>query len=183
MKPKVKWDDKKIMALAENQLRRWLTTSAIRVENSIVRSLRGPSPSEPGTPPGTVTGSLWRSLTHEIDVNKREARIGPSKNSPAHKYAAEQEFGGTITAKDKKMAIPLNKRARLDALAAYSLRSIYGLRAVPINDNVFLANESGELMYVLKDSVRLPPRPYLRPGLDRERAAIAQDLERIKVVP
>lgn len=121
------------------------------------------------------TRNLTNSVTAEPEGT--DVTIGPRNVV----YAAIHEFGGTITAKKAQyLAIPVTG----DAKAAGSPRSFPGtLHAQGFGGAVgTLVDEAGHVQYVLKKSVTLPAKPYLRPALvehtDEINEAIAADLRR-----
>ena len=124
------------------------------------------TPAPPGGPPGTVTGNLRRSITATPPANGR-AMVGTNA-----KYARIQEYGGVITAKRSKfLTVPANVEAAKIRATVNTLRSVPGLSFRPGRRPgiAFLVRSgkgkgSGELMYVLKRSVKLPPRPFMRPA-------------------
>jgi len=179
---RIEWYDKKLLAIAHDRLVKWLDKSGFRVETAAKRSMRGKGPSAQGTPPGIDTGTLRRSVTHQVNPTKLECRVG--SNVP---HARIQEMGGTITAKGSKLTIPLNEEAAKMRRNTASLNTVGGLKYVKVGGTGYLVkdteNDDGEFMFVLKDSVTLPPRPYLRPALDKSRGPILQELARMKVLP
>lgn len=62
---------------------------------SVVRSMTGPSPSPPGTPPARRTGTLARSVRPEPAV-LAGAGLGKSSVAPHVVYGRIQQKGGTI---------------------------------------------------------------------------------------
>ena len=63
-------------------------------QSSVVRSMRGPSPSAPGTPPGRRTGTLARSVRAE--PAQGGGGTATSSVAPHTVYARIQQFGGDI---------------------------------------------------------------------------------------
>lgn len=62
---------------------------------AVVRSMRGPSPSAPGTPPARRTGTLARSVRAE-PAKPAGAGRAQSSVAPRTVYARIQQLGGTI---------------------------------------------------------------------------------------
>jgi phage gpG-like protein len=123
-------------------------------------------PSPVGRPPGTVTGNLRRSITATPAKNGR-AIVGTNAL-----YARIHEQGGVLKPTTKKyLTIPVS-------VAAAKMRSNTGdlrtqnltFRKGPNRGVAFLfrttkgKNARSELMFVLKRSVRMPPRPFMRPA-------------------
>jgi len=64
-------------------------------QRSVVRSMRGPSPSPPGTPPARRTGTLARSVRPEPAVPAGAGRARSSV-APHTVYARIQQLGGHV---------------------------------------------------------------------------------------
>jgi len=111
-----------------------LSGAAIVVQNEIKLTMgkhgsgRGGKPSPAGNPPAVQTGALRRSI--QTDLSQVETRLRARVGSNL-RYARIQEFGGTITAKNKPFLV--------FRLPDGSFRRV--------------------------KRVRLPARPYMRPGL------------------
>lgn len=145
-----------------------------RVRASFTLRGRGVS-SPPGRPPAVQTGDLRRRLYTRL-IGRGVARAGTNS-----KYGRAQELGGEIVGRNGKLAIPIGERGRrLAKRAGGNLRTL-DLRAVRIRGTVMLfdrrGKELGPPVFVLKDSVRLPPRPYLRPMLRRAAADMRRAFE------
>lgn len=122
---------------------------------------QGGGPSTPGSPPALGSGALQRSFRNEaVEVGPSSVKQRTGSDSP---YAAIHEFGGTINARDRSLTIPVNDRAR-ELRASTNDLSTLNLTWRPSKSPEIrgLLFEGDELMFVLKDSVVLPPRPYLR---------------------
>lgn len=67
-------------------------------QRHVVQSMRGPSPSPPGTPPARVTGTLARSVqtTDPVRVGEASAEVSVA---PHTVYARIQNYGGVIHAR------------------------------------------------------------------------------------
>jgi phage gpG-like protein len=136
-----------------------------RIKESFVKtSWFNPSPV--GGPPGTVTGRLRNSIQKTPPQNG-ETIIGTNQ-----RYARIHEYGGVLKPTTKKyLTIPVS-------VAAAKMRSNTGdlrtqnltFRKGPNRGVAFLfrtikgKNARSELMFVLKRSVRMPSRPFLRPA-------------------
>jgi len=64
-------------------------------QGAVVRSMRGPSPSPPGTPPARRTGTLARSVRAEPARSTGSGRASSSV-APHTVYARIQQLGGDI---------------------------------------------------------------------------------------
>lgn len=104
--------------------------------------------------------------------NKDQLKADTTSAPGTVRYARIHEEGGTITAKDKLLAIPVHK-----SLFTAAGRPRYaGPRSIKTLD-VAVGKKSGlpylydttigrfPAMYLLRKSVNIPPRPYLGPGL------------------
>ena len=81
-------------------------------------------------------------------------------------YAAIHEFGGVIKPiHSKKLAIPMPGVTGSPRQYDLHLQGFGGMVMT-------LADKFGHVMFVLKDSVHIPARPYLRPAVDENKAAI-----------
>lgn len=163
--------------------------SAIELETDIKNRLNlgnssisaGGIGSPAGSPPFNKSGTLMRSITH---VDKTINPLQPTYRVGTNLvYAGIQEYGGRIQAKKGKfLAIPVGvdgQRAARDAKG--DIRSL-NLRLVKTKNGKLLlvknlapgmkavkggaASKYGEtkILFVLKKSVYLPPRPYMRPA-------------------
>lgn len=86
-------------------------------------------------------------------------------------YGAIHEFGGVIKPRTAKyLAIPVGSRkGSPSSHGDLKLRKTRG-------GNLVMVDEGGEVQYVLKKSVEIPPRPYLRPAADENQAEVAQEM-------
>jgi phage gpG-like protein len=64
-------------------------------QSAVVRSMTGPSPSAPGTPPGRRSGTLARSVRAEPAVSSGDGQA-TSSVAPHTVYARIQQLGGDI---------------------------------------------------------------------------------------
>lgn len=148
-----------------------LTQAAMVGADAAVRSFgrdHGGVPSQPGQPPHSQSGHLRSSIAFTPGRNLRAA-FGTNVL-----YGRYLELGATPRAKRAKhLAIPLNRKARrLLVGAGGEVRNISGLRFVPSKRpgvGGFLVRQSGgrrgvrtEYLFVLKSSVRIRPRPWLK---------------------
>lgn len=169
-----------------------LTAAAASHSEYVVRSFSRIgrfTASPPGSPPNVRTGALRRGARIiRAAANRLRASSGIARNI---NYAMIHERGGTITSKGKLMPVPLNDQARrISERASGSLRSVGDLRVIPVRGRrtVLLVGglnrgvskiergrtirSSAVPVWVLKQNIRIPPRPYLKPALTKNRAAI-----------
>lgn len=153
---------KKARAARDTALKATAAYYVERVRASFTLRARG-VPSAPGTPPSVQTGDLRRRLFHMLK------RPGVAIAGSNLRYARIQELGGTIHAKrTRNLAIPLTPEARRLSSAG-NIRSL-NLDWMPTKrrGGGLLGRRRGkqfDALFVLKPSVRLPPRPYLVPML------------------
>jgi hypothetical protein len=161
-----------------------LTAAAMVCANKAVESF-GASPSPPGGPPGVDTGHLRRSIAFvspEAANTPLKAHFGT-----AVAYGRHLEFGAFITPKKAKyLLVPVDRAlaARLRRIGAGAgARAIPGLKYIPPGrgkrhgGRLVLAKSvrvsvrgngkksrtvsAGKTAFVLKDSVRIQPRPWI----------------------
>lgn len=115
------------------------------------------------------TRTLSRSV-HEEVVEQTETRA-VIEDGTNLEYAAIHEFGGVITAKQGKyLAIPVGDYTG-------SPRKYSDLRPLKTKGGALvLVNSSGTVEYVLKTSVEIPARPYMRPALDEKKEAAVKEV-------
>lgn len=92
-------------------------------------------------------------------------------------YALIHELGGVIEPKNTKfLAIPVTDLAR----KAGSPRNLVGLAYVQSikGQPMLVDEESGEVHYILKRSVTIPARPYLRPAGDATYPELAGNIRK-----
>jgi HK97 gp10 family phage protein len=117
------------------------------------------------------TRNLSRSVHQEVaeSTNERAAvDVGTDVE-----YAALHEFGGTVQAKTSKyLAIPVgNYRGSPRKHGDLKLRKTAG-------GNLVMIDEAGIVQYVLKKSVEIQAKPYLRPAADEHHGEIEQAMEK-----
>lgn len=105
------------------------------------------------------TRNLSRSVHQQVvESTPERAAVEVGTNL---EYAAIHEFGGTIQSKQGKyLAVPVGSR-RGSPMNQSDLR----LRKTA-GGNLVMVDEGGTVQYVLKRSVEIPARPYLRPAAD-----------------
>lgn len=86
----VKWYGERLRKFVEAKGLKNTTTACLFLEKEIKDSLGGGSPSAPGEPPGIVSGTLRRSISHEVEKTATgvSGRVGTNV-----KYALPLEFG------------------------------------------------------------------------------------------
>lgn len=119
------------------------------------------------------TSTLARSLSADVGLSAEggvEIEIGTDVI-----YARIQEYGGTIRAKGKFLAIPVTSGAR----SAGSPRLFPGdLRFVGSSRGGTLRDAGGQVQYALVPSVTLTAHPYLRPAFDEQQDAATAEVGR-----
>ncbi len=89
------WNGRIVQKTIDAGIQRNLTAAALFVVRKVKLSLSSGRPaSRPGTPPSRLTGTLSRSITHEVTTSR--ARVGTNL-----KYARIHELGGIIRPKTK----------------------------------------------------------------------------------
>lgn len=125
------------------------------------------------------TGKLLNSIGKSKAVYEEDGVIVGELGPKGVPYAAIHEFGGTITpVKAKALTIPTSENRRAD-----------GTAKIPANqlENSFIAkgmifakfgkgkNAQITPMFILKQSVDIPARPYMRPALAATQEQIMKD--------
>jgi len=115
------------------------------------------------------TRTLSRSLHDEISMQGKDVAV--DEIGTDLEYGAIHEFGGTIRPKNAKyLAIPVGSYKD-------SPRKHPGLKLRKTrNGNLVLVSPSGQVQYVLKSSVEIPARPYLRPAIDEHGEEAVQEM-------
>ena len=127
--------------------------------------------SAPGTYPNRQTARLRNSIRAIPSTRLRSAAGAEAKRG------LYMERGATITPKRvRAIAVPLNREARRLRESMKNLRNA-NLVAIKIRGRTFLCKPTQrgrklEAMFVLRPFVRILPRPWARPSLYRNRAAI-----------
>jgi HK97 gp10 family phage protein len=118
------------------------------------------------------TRNLARSIASEVlESDRSHVLIGIGTDV---EYAALQEFGGTVTPKERQfLTVPLTEQGRQYA----SARNAPDLHAVMKKggQSGVLVDPQGVAHYTLVKSVTIPAHPYLRPALDENRAAASRE--------
>lgn len=169
---------REFLAVASTEIEKAVAQSGAHVQKNIVHLLQRHSslppspPSPPGRPPGVMTGELMGSIAHE---EFRKGRVFVSRIGSNLPYAKKQEIGGTVTSGGKMLTVPLTPEARRIRMQHLSLRSANLAFIKRPGRAPLLVRRHAKMskpLFVLVRSVRLPPRPYLRPGLARSRKGI-----------
>ena len=115
------------------------------------------------------TRTLSRSLDAEISEQSATRAVVDVGTNLEH--GAIHEFGGTIKPKSAKyLAIPVGSYTG-------SPKKYSDLKVKKTGrGNLVLIDASNRVQYVLKSSVEIPPRPYLRPALDEKGAEAQQEM-------
>jgi phage gpG-like protein len=137
-------------------------TQCVRfIKNLFVKTVQY-HPAPAGGPPGTGTRELQRSITATPAKNGK-AIVGTNV-----KYARIHELGGILKPTTKKyLTVPVNERAARLRAKYKSLKDAKGLKFATMFGKKFLITRNRkrpEIMFVLVRSVRMPPRPFLRPA-------------------
>jgi hypothetical protein len=134
-------------------------------------------PSAPGTPPNRNRGLLANSISSTKAENKI-VYVYSSGVAYAKKHEQPPGYSGLIKAKSSKyLTIPMNDQAARMRERTSSLR-LLNLTYIPGKHRgvafLWLPKGKGKrmkstLMFMLKPSVRLPARPFLRPAFENPR--------------
>lgn len=118
------------------------------------------------------TRNLSRSIHWEVlEADEVHVLVGVGTDV---EYGGVQEFGGTVTPKEKQfLAVPLTEEARRFENA----RSFGGLkvRMARGGQGGALVDAQGTAHYALVRSVTIPAHPYLRPALDENRETVKKE--------
>lgn len=154
-----------------------LKAAGLTLQVEIQRSIGGPSPSLPGTPPGRDTSTLATSVTNEMTG---PLSVGVGTNL---KYAMALERGAVLRSKSGKwLTIPLNKEAKMMRRRHGSLREVTGLTFIKSKrGNLLLVKIVGGKnartvpMFLLRKQATLLARPWLGPGLRNNAARVQRE--------
>ena len=188
MSAKHKWHGPEFEAKFIANVKKALLTSAIIVAREMKLQLsKSASPSEPGQPPGAATGTLRRSVQIDSsglsDTVNPKVRVGP--NTP---YAKILEYGGVIRAKNvRALPVPIGAAGRAARRAAgASIRSLDLFLIRRKGRPPFLARKAGrgaiQPLFVLKPSVTIAARPYVRPTLKAVRRRIRSQFTKTRLL-
>lgn len=128
----------------------------------------------------TGTGHLMNSVPDSKDVFEKDGWIWGQIGSTGVKYSAIHEFGGDIYPSKKFLAIPMDAVKGADGVARAKPMDFYGKSFFYTSKkgDLFLAIANSERgitpLFLMKRKVTIPPRPYIRPALDKNRERIFQ---------
>lgn len=127
----------------------------------------------------TRSGSLVRSVrgTASVTQDTVEVRLGAGGNPPL-KYAALQELGGTVVPKTAKyLAIPVGPGLQTSSgVTKLRPRDVPGLAYAQTREGqpVLVREDDGTVMFVLKRSVTVKGKHYLRDAAQRLAAEVPE---------
>lgn len=129
----------------------------------------------------TKAPKLTRTLSRSIhmEVASRTPQYVLVEIGTDLEYAAIQEFGGVISAKNVQyLTVPLTEQAK----ATVTARAFPG-KLTPVfrkgASRGALVDESGMAQFALVKSVTIPAQPYMRPALDEQGDNAAQEVGRV----
>ena len=165
---RLSWYGEEVRHVIEAGMRRNLEKAALFVETEAKRNARSGGPA--GFKSSRGGAGLVGTITHEVKYPV--ARIGTNI-----KYGRIHELGGTIVpATAGALTVPLAREAR--KAKAKDFPDAFLLK---LGSKAFIVQSVGrgkrahlKFLYVLKDSVHMPARPYLRPALDNNIARIRE---------
>lgn len=168
--PQVKLDPQVIRASMQRSLSKGVYAAASVYASGIKTSMKGKAPSPPGTP-AVRTNRLRSSIVvARVPGNDLAAKVGTNVV-----YAKKQEEGGTIRpTRSRMLKIPVGRSVRATGThreATTPLRLVVTKRgAFLVTDMVRKGKNrssliGSEIRYVLKASVRIPARPFIRPAM------------------
>jgi phage gpG-like protein len=176
-----------------DEVNKIIGTEAVRGVQRTIRAQHGPN-GEPWAPlvmrQGVAlrdTGALYNSITYEAPLGSKTVRIGTNRIQ-----ASLMHFGGVVTPKRKKyLAIPANKRIRREYSGDFR-RDFPGAFVRKFRDGSGLGlfrkretrsgRSSIELIAYLRQSVRIPARPFLGVSSDTWREILSRIEKRVGVV-
>lgn len=174
----LRWNENEIEAAILGGVDRGLARAGLVVERAAKQNLSG----------GVLnvrTGNLRRSVTTVLakEGSDRLALVGTGVE-----YAPIHEYGGVIRPKNSKnLAIPIGgakTKSKVTRGRFLSPRQIVGLQFIKTKSGKkFLIRKPAkgskgktEFLYVLKDSVRIPMRPWLRPAFNDNKRKVHEIL-------
>lgn len=133
------------------------------VETAIKKQLRGPSGLK------VRTGRLLNTWGETKEVVETSTSVVGTMSSAGVPYARIHEFGGTILAKNKKLTIPLPGNRKSDGTPKMTIQEVFSSKKAFVTPKGAVMLERGRgkptPMFVFKDKVNIPARPYIRPAL------------------
>jgi hypothetical protein len=164
---RVNWKTNEFQKKVKKAVEEAIKRSAIMLQKEVRRELGRQTypPSGPAFigPPAKRTGILQGSIDRETFPRGDSfvGRVG-NRKGPASPYARIQELGGTIAHPGGTPYVTLEDGATFVTKARAAELSARGFR----------------VRYTRPHTITLPPRPYLRPALDRMRPDIVRNLKR-----
>lgn len=170
---------KRRMAMMETAARKGVSAAGFMLQKAIKVKLNqyntprdGETESPAGSPPGKRTGSLGRAV--QTDGSGLSSKSHPSMRvgMMPMPYARIHEFGGTIMAKKGMLPIPITNRARkllreygtTGAIRSAGVNLAFAKRKDGARFLIEQTKSKNVAVFVLKKSVTMPPRPYIRPA-------------------
>lgn len=136
------------------------------------------------------TGNLRRSLFSRYEESGDQAVTTVGADLGVAVYARIQEYGGTVTGQAHKLTIPVGEALTDKGVARFTAPEVIANPQSFGFDSTFSAKgiifgRIGKItgqaqilpLFILKDSVTLPPREYLSSSLDENLADIEADLQ------
>lgn len=132
------------------------------------------------------TGKLMNSIPESKKIEEKHKgnldTITGSLGPQGVKYAAIHEFGGRIDSKGKALMFPVSENRRRDGTPRVMLDEVPDEDLVWLKGMVFRMiggkrkGHPGRLkpLFLLRKSVTIPARPYLRPALEKNADRIAE---------
>lgn len=115
------------------------------------------------------TGHLAGSIRHKVDVSG--SSVNGEFGSYANTYNATHEFGATITPKTARaLWIPIGANRRNDGTPRVTPREAIASKAYSTSGDWrtgAVMSKAGEPLFALRQSVRIPARPFIRPTFER----------------
>jgi phage gpG-like protein len=142
----------------------------------VIDSMRGDSPSPPGTPPARVTGTLARSIAdHPLGTRQIREYAAECSVAPHTVYARIQQTGGIITARHMLGENRMDPKSK--AFTKLMLQAQLGRKGAQEDLDREVGAGLGFLSWEGKDGVRrfkhkvvLPARPYMVMGEEHRTA-------------
>jgi phage gpG-like protein len=130
------------------------------------------------------TGALLNSVgsTKKV-IEEKDGEITGQIGTQGIPYARIHEFGGTVKPVNKQfLAIPTDENRRADGSPEVSTARLMVLQKLGLsfihNGVIFmkiLGNKQPKPMFILRKSVNIPARPYIRPALAAKQEQIMRE--------
>lgn len=115
------------------------------------------------------TGRLMNAWGSNKTITEKGNEVIGEMTSEGVPYAAIHEYGGTITPKSaKNLTIPTDNNRRADGSAIMTAKELFSSgKSFVRNGTAFMTESKGKIvpMFLLRKSVKIPARPYIRPAL------------------